>query len=146
MQGDPEAIPFPRAMVNEGYDFSFSGIKTAVVNHVRKYPDVDTRDVAASFQQAVVDVLLVKARRAAEAYRARGLCVAGGVAANSQLREAALDVCVSDGLRALLPGHSRCTDNAAMVAAAGWQRLRADGPSPLSLAAEPNLTLPDGDG
>ncbi|KAA0234839.1 MAG: tRNA N6-adenosine threonylcarbamoyltransferase [Acidimicrobiales bacterium] len=144
MQGDPEAIPFPRAMADEGYDFSFSGLKTAVVNHVRKHPEVDTRDVAASFQQAVVDVLVLKARRAAQAYHARGLCLAGGVAANSQLREATLDVCVGEGLRALLPGRSYCTDNAAMVASAGWHRLRSDGPSPLSLAAEPGLSLPDG--
>lgn len=145
MQGDPEAIPFPRAMAEEGYDFSFSGLKTAVVNHVRKHPEVDTRDVAASFQQAVVDVLVLKAQRASRAHQARGLCLAGGVAANSQLREATLDVCVSEGLRALLPGRAYCTDNAAMVASAGWHRLRSDGGSPLSLAAEPGLSLPDGD-
>jgi N6-L-threonylcarbamoyladenine synthase len=142
MQGDPAAIPFPRAMMDEGYDFSFSGLKTAVINHVRKYPDVATEDVAASFQQAVTDVLVAKARRAAQEIGAKGLCLAGGVAANSQLREAILDVCVADGLRAFLPSRSMCTDNAAMVAAAAYQRLTDDGPSSLDVGADPNLGLP----
>ena len=74
-------------MRNEGLDFSFSGLKTAVMNHVRKHPDVDTADVAASFQAAVVDVLVHKARRAAAEVGAKGLALGGGVAANSQLRE-----------------------------------------------------------
>src|SRR4051794_14436437 len=90
MEGDPSAIAFPRAIMDDGYDFSFSGLKTAVVNHVRKNPEVATPDVAASFQEAVVDALITKARRAAQAYGAKGLCLAGGVAANSQLRERAL--------------------------------------------------------
>lgn len=141
-EGDPEAIDFPRAILDEGYDFSFSGLKTAVVNYVRKNPDVSTPDVAASFQEAVVDVLAAKARRAAREHGARGLCLAGGVAANSRLRERVLDVCVEDGLRAFLPGRSMCTDNAAMVAAAAWWRLRSDGPSPLDAGADPNLRLP----
>jgi N6-L-threonylcarbamoyladenine synthase len=142
MQGDPAAIPFPRAMMDEGYDFSFSGLKTAVINHVRKHPEVATEDVAASFQQAVTDVLVAKARRAAHDIGAKGLCLAGGVAANSQLREAILDVCVADGLRAFLPSRSMCTDNAAMVAAAAYQRLVDDGPSSLDVGADPNLGLP----
>lgn len=141
MEGDPTAIAFPRAMKAEGYDFSFSGLKTSVVNHVRRHPDVSTADVAASFQEAVVDVLVTKARRAAHDHGARGLCLAGGVAANSQLRERLLDVCVADGLRAFLPSRSMCTDNAAMVAAAGWYRLQSDGPSPLDTGADPNLRL-----
>jgi N6-L-threonylcarbamoyladenine synthase len=141
MEGDPEAIAFPRAILDEGYDFSFSGLKTAVVNHVRRHPDASTEDVAASFQEAVVDVLVTKARRAARDHGAKGLCLAGGVAANSQLRERLLDACVADGLRAFLPSRSMCTDNAAMVAAAGWYRLRSDGPSPLDTGAVPNLRL-----
>src|SRR4051812_46747569 len=141
MEGDPHAVAFPRAILEDGYDFSFSGLKTAVVNHVRKHPDISTEDVAASFQEAVVDVLVTKARRAARDHGAKGLCLAGGVAANSQLRERLLDACVADGLRAFLPSRSMCTDNAAMVAAAGWYRLQSDGPSPLDTGASPNLRL-----
>ena len=141
MEGDSQAIAFPRAILDDGYDFSFSGLKTSVVNYVRHHPEVATEDVAASFQEAVVDVLVTKARRAAREHGAKGLCLAGGVAANSQLRERLLDACVSDGLRAFLPSRSMCTDNAAMVAAAGWYRLQSDGPSPLDTGASPNLRL-----
>ncbi len=140
--GDPDAIRFPRAMAKEGWDFSFSGVKTAVVNHVRKNPETPIPDLAASFQEAVVDVLIDKARRAAREVGAKGLCLGGGVAANSRLREKLLDVCVEDGFRAFLPSRSMCTDNAAMVAAAAWWRLKADGPSPLSVGADPSLRLP----
>jgi N6-L-threonylcarbamoyladenine synthase len=143
MEGDAEAVAFPRAILDEGYDFSFSGLKTAVVNHVRRHPEVATADVAASFQEAVVDVLVTKARRAAADTGARGLALAGGVAANSQLRERVLDACVADGLHAFLPSRSMCTDNAAMVAAAAWWRLRRDGPSSLDTGATPGLKLPD---
>ena len=141
MDGDPEAIAFPRPMLDDGLQFSFSGLKTAVINHVRAHPDVATADVAASFQAAVVDVLLAKGRRAAEEVSAQGLCLAGGVAANSLLRERWLDACTETGLRCFLPSRSLCTDNAAMVAAAGWYRLRAEGPTPLDAGAEPNLKL-----
>mgnify|MGYP001816068806 FL=1 len=113
-----------------------------MVNQVRHHPDGDVADVVASFQDAVVDVLVTKARRAAREVGARGLCLGGGVAANSRLRERVLDVCVDDGLRAFVPDRSMCTDNAAMVAAAGWWRLRADGPSPLDTGADPSLGLP----
>jgi len=143
MDGDPTAIPFPRAMLDDGYDFSFSGLKTAVINHVRKHPDVATADVAASFQQAVVDVLLAKAERAGRDISAKGLVLAGGVAANSQLRERALDLCTADGsMRCFLPSRSMCTDNAAMVAATAFWRLKSDGPTPLDAGADPNLGLP----
>ncbi|MXZ52920.1 MAG: tRNA (adenosine(37)-N6)-threonylcarbamoyltransferase complex transferase subunit TsaD, partial [Acidimicrobiaceae bacterium] len=86
-QGDRDAIAFPRAMLHDGWNFSFSGLKTSVINHLRRHPDAPIEDVAASFQEAVADVLLAKARRAAAAHNARGLCLAGGVAANSRLRE-----------------------------------------------------------
>lgn len=142
MSGDPKAIAFPRAMLDNGFDFSFSGLKTAVINHVRKNPDVSTVNVAASFQQAVVDVLVHKARGAARAMGAKGICLSGGVAANSQLREAMLDVCVADGLHAYLPSRAMCTDNAAMVASVGWWRLMADGPTPLDLGVTPGLGFP----
>ena len=142
IDGDPAAIAFPRAMLDGSYDFSFSGLKTAVVNHVRKHPEVSTADVAASFQEAVVDVLVTKALRAARETGAKGMCLGGGVAANSLLRERFLDACVQDDLRAFLPSRAMCTDNAAMVAAAGWWRLRSDGPSPLDTGAVPGLGLP----
>ena len=142
MEGDRNAIAFPRAMLDEGYDFSFSGLKTSVLTYVRKHPDAGNADVAASFQEAVVDVLVTKARRAAREVGANGLCLAGGVAANSALRERMLDACIADGLRPFVPSREMCTDNAAMVAAAGWYRLRHDGPTPLSAGAIPGLRFP----
>ena len=142
MHGDPEAIRFPRSMLDEGLDFSFSGLKTSVVNHVRKHPDVSTEDVAASFQAAVVDVLVAKARRAAAEVGATALAIGGGVAANSLLREQFLGACATDGLHGFLPSRAMCTDNAAMIASAGWYRLAMDGPTPLDRGADPNLRLP----
>jgi len=137
--GDPAAFAFPRAMRDDGYDFSFSGLKTAVVRTVEKTPDAPSADVAASFQEAVVDVLVAKARRAVAETGARGLCLAGGVAANSLLRRRVAAFCETDGVVALVPSLAMCTDNAAMVAAAGQWRLVNDGPSPLTLGADPNL-------
>jgi N6-L-threonylcarbamoyladenine synthase len=112
-----------------------------VVNHVRKHPEVSAADVAASFQQAVVDVLVVKARRAAAAIGAKGICLAGGVAANSQLRMKVLDVCEEDALHAFLPSRPMCTDNAAMIAAAGFYSWQRDGASPIDTGADPNAKL-----
>jgi N6-L-threonylcarbamoyladenine synthase len=140
-RGDPAAIAFPRAMRDDGLDFSFSGLKTAVLYHVRKHADADVADVAASFQEALVDVLVHKARRAAVEVGARGIALGGGVAANGRLREAMLDACAADGLHGYVPSPAMCTDNAAMIAAAGWHRLRLDGPTPLDAGAVPNLKL-----
>ncbi len=142
MDGDGTAIRFPRALADRPYDFSFSGLKTAVVNHARKNPDATTEDVAASFQEAVVDVLVTKTRQAAADTGAKGIAIGGGVAANSRLRESILDVCEADGLAAYLPERANCTDNAAMVAASGWWSLQRDGASPLDTGADPNLSLP----
>jgi N6-L-threonylcarbamoyladenine synthase len=140
-EGDPTAFAFPRSYPGDGYDFSFSGLKTSVVTTVRKNPDASTADVAASFRQAVVDVLVTRARRAAADVGARALCLAGGVAANALLRQRVTEVCAEDGIGAFLPSRALCTDNAAMVAAAGWWRLRNGGPSALDLGANPNLAL-----
>jgi N6-L-threonylcarbamoyladenine synthase len=145
-EGDPTAIDFPRAMRNDGLDFSFSGLKTSVINFVRKNPDVRTADVAASFQTAVVDVLVHKARRAAEQVGAEGVVLGGGVAANSLLRERFAAMCAEDGRDCLVPGRAMCTDNAAMIGAAAWYRLRSDGPTALDTGAFPNLRLPLIDG
>ena len=112
------------------------------MNYVRKHPDVGSADVAASFQMAVVDVLVAKTRRAAEVAGAKGIVLGGGVAANSLLREELLGACASDGVRGFLPSRSMCTDNAAMIAAAGWYRLASDGPTSLDVGAFPNLKLP----
>ena len=142
LDGDPEAIRFPRAMMDDGFDFSFSGLKTSVMSYVRKHPDVSSSDVAASFQAAVVDVLVTKARRAAAVTGATGIVLGGGVAANSLLREEILGACEQDGIQGFLPSRAMCTDNAAMIAAAGWYRLRSDGPTPLDVGATPNLRLP----
>ncbi len=142
LQGDPTAIAFPRAMQHDGLDFSFSGLKTAVINHVRKNPDVAGADVAASFQAAVVDVLVIKAVRAAKQVGAKGLVLGGGVAANSLLRSEFTAAGEREGLRVALPSRAMCTDNAAMVAATGWHRLHSDGATPLDAGAYPNLRLP----
>jgi N6-L-threonylcarbamoyladenine synthase len=145
MSGDPDAIRFPRGLIDDKgeheHDFSFSGLKTSVINHVRKHPEVQTADVCASFQEAVVDVLVTKARRAAAQLGAKGLALAGGVAANSLLRERLLDACTEDGLHGFLPSRAMCTDNAAMIAATGFYRLRDDGPTPLDVGADPNLRI-----
>ena len=149
--GDPTAFDYPRALVQENpdtladdrrYSFSFSGLKTAVVNHVRNEPDAPSADVAASFQAAVVDALVTKARWAVEATGAVGACLGGGVAANSLLRDQFAGMCNEAGVRPFVPSRAMCTDNAAMVAAAGWWRLQSDGPSPMDIGADPNLALP----
>ena len=87
-------------------------------------------------------MLVTKARRAAREVGATGLCLAGGVAATSALRERVLDACIADGLRAFVPSHTMCTDNAAMIAATAYRRLLADGPTALSGGADANLRLP----
>ena len=136
-------IAFPRPMLNEGYNLSFSGLKTSVINYVRKNPSTPVEDIATSFQEAVVDVLITKAKKAALEINAKGLCIGGGVAANSRLREAILDTCLEEGLQSFVPSRSYCTDNAAMVAAAAWRRYCKDGASSLFTGADPNLRLPE---
>ena len=140
--GDPAAVQFPRAMLDEGYDFSFSGLKTSVITYVRKHPDTAVADVAASFQQAVVDVLMAKTLRAVTDTGARTACIGGGVAANRGLRAAFQEQCASLGVRAFVPTPALCTDNAAMVAAAGWCTLERNGPTSLDAGADPNLRSP----
>jgi N6-L-threonylcarbamoyladenine synthase len=143
-EGDPEAIRFPRPMRNEGLDFSFSGLKTAVVQYVRKHPEAGVADIAASFQAAVVDVLVEKLQAAALETGITTVVAGGGVAANSALR-ARLTSLGADGaggdVKVVLPGIDLCTDNAAMVGAVAAYRLAADGPTPLEAPVVPNLRL-----
>lgn len=141
-QGNPEAINFPRAMMHDGLNFSFSGLKTSVINYVRKNPDVSNIDVAASFQAAVVDVLVAKTIMAAQQVGATGVVLGGGVAANSRLRAQLQSQGQLNGLRVAVPSRAMCTDNAAMIAAAGWHRLGTNGPTAMSAGANPNLALP----
>ncbi|HEY5096959.1 MAG TPA: tRNA (adenosine(37)-N6)-threonylcarbamoyltransferase complex transferase subunit TsaD [Acidimicrobiales bacterium] len=140
-EGNADAFAFPRSYPGEGYDFSFSGLKTSVVTRVRQRPEVSTADVAASFRRAVVDVLVTRAMAAAADVGATAVCVAGGVAANSLLRRRTEEACAEAGIGAFLPSRDLCTDNAAMVAAAGWWRLHHGEASGLSLGADPTLRL-----
>ena len=140
--GDPRAVAFPRPMLNEGLDFSFSGLKTAVMLEIRRNPDRPAHDIAASFQEAVVETLVYKLEKAADQIGARTLVLGGGVAANSRLRARVAEVAEKSGRRALLPRHDLCTDNGAMIAAAAHFRLLSDGPTPLDDGAMPGLVLP----
>ncbi|MGO9557703.1 MAG: tRNA (adenosine(37)-N6)-threonylcarbamoyltransferase complex transferase subunit TsaD [Acidimicrobiales bacterium] len=139
LEGDPSAISFPRAFMEGTADFSFSGVKTSVVSYVRAHPQVSTEDVAASFQAAVVDVLVQKTLAAADEVGASGICLAGGVAANSELRRRATEEGEAAGLRVFLPSRAMCTDNAAMIGAAGYFRLHSVGASGWGTGAEPGL-------
>ncbi len=140
--GDPTGVVFPRPMLNEGLDFSFSGLKTAVMLEIRRNPDRPAQDIAASFQEAVVETLVYKLEKAADQIGARTLVLGGGVAANSRLRARVAEVAEKSGRRALLPRHDLCTDNGAMIAAAAHFRLLSDGPTPLDDGAMPGLVLP----
>ena len=143
-EGDPQAVRFPRPMLADGLDFSFSGLKTAVAVHLRRHPATDRAaqaDIAASFQRAVVDVLETKTLRAAEARGISSLCLAGGVAANSELR-ARFEALGAEDYQVFIPTRAMCTDNAAMVAAAGWHQLQRQGPSPLEAAPKATWLIP----
>lgn len=139
-------LAFPRVMLEEGsLDFSFSGLKTAVMNHVHNHRQrglaVDKADVAASFQAAVVDVLVEKTAMAVERMRPKTLLMAGGVAANGQLRRALEDLAAEEGVPLRIPAPELCTDNAAMIAAAAWPQYARNRHSGMSLNAVPYLDL-----
>jgi N6-L-threonylcarbamoyladenine synthase len=150
--GDPGAIAFPRGMArSDSFDFSFSGLKTAVARDVearrRAGTPVPVADVAASFQEAVADVLTAKAVAACRALGVDHLLLAGGVAANTRLTALAAHRCAAAGVRLRVPRPSLCTDNGAMVAALGSRLVAAGVPhSPLDLPADPGLALAGGGG
>ncbi|MFA6562231.1 MAG: tRNA (adenosine(37)-N6)-threonylcarbamoyltransferase complex transferase subunit TsaD [Verrucomicrobiia bacterium] len=169
--GNPAAIPFPRGKLNDpDFDFSFSGIKTAVLYWLRKWeqkemadgrrqmatdgspppasdaprPTLNAQtlhDLCASFQQAVVDALVGKAIAAALAMRVRFVTVSGGVACNGALRDQLAAACRRHGFELLMADRKLCTDNAGMIAGLGWHKLSAGLRSPLDLDAQPNLRL-----
>lgn len=144
--GNPAAFSLPRAMLRDGYDFSFSGLKTAVIRAVESQNlpsgSISVPDMAASFQEAVADVLAVKAMRAAQDFNSNNVLVGGGVAANGRLRSRLAELGDAAGVRVLVAPPALCTDNAAMIAAAGAFRLARSGASPLSTGAEPSLSAP----
>lgn len=157
-EGDPAAVDFPRPLLPGTWDFSFSGLKTAVLYYVRdagyldkgpvrpaipaarRLPRKFVSDICASFQDAVVDTLVDKTCRAARHTRCRSVVVGGGVAANSRLREKFQEKAASQGLRVHFPPRDLCTDNAAMIAYTAGQRLRYGRPSRRT-AVEPSMRI-----
>ncbi len=147
--GNPKAIRFPRSFLGKNsLDFSFSGLKTSVVNYVKShpepmgaYPEDLIRDIVSSFQEAVVDVLVKKTLRAAQQQGLRRIVLSGGVAANQHLREKIKEEASQEKVKVYIPPPPFCTDNAAMVGVVGYEYLKRGIRSPLSLNAFSNLPL-----
>ncbi|NYB75157.1 tRNA (adenosine(37)-N6)-threonylcarbamoyltransferase complex transferase subunit TsaD [Sedimentibacter hydroxybenzoicus DSM 7310] len=147
-EGNETAINFPRAVIDEDtLDFSFSGLKSAVLNYIhnkqQKNEEIIAEDVAASFQQAVVDVLVMKTMKAAKLKNCKTVALAGGVASNSSLREALEKECKKNNYVFLKPSSILCTDNAAMIGCAAYYKYLKKEFSDASLNAIPNLKLAD---
>ncbi len=145
-EGNPDAIHFPRAKVEDSpYDFSFSGVKSAVLNHINgcrmKGETIVQADIAASFQKAVCEVLVSHALEAVRAYQIPKLALAGGVASNSELRFMMKEACRKEGIPLYYPSPVLCTDNAAMIGAAAYFEYRRGVRHGLDLNAVPNLKL-----
>lgn len=145
-EGNPHAVEFPRAKIADGpYDFSFSGLKSAVLNYLNgckmKKIEIVPADVAASFQQAVVDVLVENARKSIREFGFREFAIAGGVASNQTIRKAMEEMCAEEGVKFYHPSPILCTDNAAMIGAAAYYEFKNGVRSSLDLNAVPNLKL-----
>ncbi len=145
-EGNPDAIPFPRAkLADNAYDFSFSGLKSAVLNYLNgckmRGETICQADVAASFQKAVVEVLVEHSMQAVREYGYERFAIAGGVACNSALRESMTQACRQNNIRFYYPSPVYCTDNAAMIGVAGYYEYRRGVRSGLDLNAVPNLRL-----
>ncbi len=132
-EGDPTRVPFPRALLGKNLEFSFSGLKTAI-RHFLEHDQGKTplADIAASYEAAIVDVLVRKLRYAAQREGIKTICVAGGVAANQKLQECMRKMAEQEGLTLIAPHPTLCTDNAAMIATAGYFALQHRPPDPLS--------------
>ncbi|MBQ2411836.1 MAG: tRNA (adenosine(37)-N6)-threonylcarbamoyltransferase complex transferase subunit TsaD, partial [Anaerotignum sp.] len=146
--GNPDAVKFPRVFLEEdSYDFSFSGLKSAVLNHVNKQKmmgePIVPEDIAASFQQSVVEVLVGKTIKAAKANGVKKIALAGGVASNSTLRAKMQEACDKEGFRLSIPSPILCTDNAAMIGCAAYYEYLAGVRDGLDLNANPSLRLGD---
>lgn len=145
-EGNPHAIEFPRIFLeDESYDFSFSGLKTAVLNYIngqkQKGIEIVVEDVAASFQQAVLDVLVDKSFRLAKEKGSKKIVIAGGVAANRCLRFMMEDRAKKEGIEIFYPSKILCTDNAAMIGSAAYYNYINGNQSELGFTVEPNLSL-----
>ena len=145
-EGNPHAMEFPRAKIEDGpYDFSFSGLKSAVLNYINgcnmKGIEVVQADVAASFQKAVTDVLVGNAMKAIDEFKMDKFAIAGGVASNGTLREAMREACEKKGVKFYHPSPIFCTDNAAMIGVAAYYDFLAGKRDGLDLNAVPNLKL-----
>lgn len=145
-EGNKKAIAFPRAYMEDApFDFSFSGVKSAVLNHINscqmKQIAIHTADIAASFQDAVVDVLVSRTIAAAKKYNMKKVALAGGVASNSALREGMKQGCKENGLTLYYPSPIFCTDNAAMIGVAGYYEYQKGVRHGLDLNAVPNLKI-----
>ncbi|RMH35277.1 MAG: tRNA (adenosine(37)-N6)-threonylcarbamoyltransferase complex transferase subunit TsaD [Nitrospirae bacterium] len=141
--GSPTAVHFPRPFLKRtGLEFSFSGLKTALLYYLRKWDGTapPVADIAASYQEAIVDVLVQKAFRAVQSYPIKGLAVVGGVAANSRLRARLAERAAQEDLCLVIPPLHFCTDNAAMIAAAGWEEFRLGRSASWDMDVVPNWT------
>ncbi len=127
--GDPDAVNFPRPFNNESYDFSFSGLKTALLNYIKKNPvetESDLHDICAGFQEAIVETLTDKTLNAARKNEAGRVVLAGGVACNSRLRQLSEEKIRTEGINVFIPSPFLCTDNAAMIASLGYHMYKDD--------------------
>ncbi len=144
-EGNPNAIEFPKVHFKDSLDFSFSGVKTAVMNYAhnmeQKGQSINKADVAASFQQAVVEILTKNTIEAAKQKQVKTLCLAGGVASNSKLREKMAEEATKRGMKLYYPKPILCTDNAAMIACAGYHEFVAGKIADLNLNAIPSIKL-----
>lgn len=145
-EGNPQAVTFPRAHVEEApYDFSFSGVKSSVLNYINgcqmRWEEYNQADIAASFQKAVTDVLVEKSMHAVEEYHVDKFAIAGGVASNSALRAAMREACEKRGVKLYYPSPVYCTDNAAMIGSAAYYEYMKGTRHGWDLNAVPNLKL-----